>query len=320
MGFSLFSSKAVRSLHLTNRSYAMWPNSNSSSVSRPEATHPLELSTSKGGRSLDHEKPGTTVTVRGYLTRYKRLKKNLHLWTLRSRDYLNAVPIIAEKLDDARIRQVAKSDTPVFVTGTREICMVKDSRSATEIHAKDIVPLSSIDPDNGWAGLDHEYPQNQRHLQLRYSSHLKASLKTRARIYFFCRRILSRDTPYGEYLEIETPILFKSTPEGAREFIVPTRRKGFAYALPQSPQQFKQALMASGIDAYFQFARCFRDEDLRADRQPEFTQVSLSYNATFIRSTDPPPAGYGEIFRRWHRDNEGYRSGNTVNLERTTLH
>lgn len=122
--------------------------------------------------------------------------------------------------------------------------------------------------------LKHESPENLptqfRYLQLRMPFY-QNSLKTRSRAANLIRRTLEDH----DFSEIETPLLFKSTPEGAREFLVPLRYPGKFYALPQSPQQYKQILMSSGFHRYFQIAKCFRDEDLRADRQPEFTQVDL---------------------------------------------
>lgn len=114
-------------------------------------------------------------------------------------------------------------------------------------------------------------PPKFRYLQLRTPFYQNA-LRTRSKAAHWARKVLVEN--HG-FTEIETPALFKSTPEGAREFLVPTRSPDRFYALPQSPQQYKQMLMSSGFTKYFQIARCFRDEDLRADRQPEFTQIDL---------------------------------------------
>ena len=125
--------------------------------------------------------------------------------------------------------------------------------------------------DSGKGMAKEELRLKHRHIDLRRSE-LQRNLKLRSEITLGARVHLSSML---HFTEIETPILFKSTPEGAREFLVPTRRKNEFYALPQSPQQYKQLLMCGGIDRYYQIARCFRDESGRSDRQPEFTQLDM---------------------------------------------
>jgi aspartyl-tRNA synthetase len=123
---------------------------------------------------------------------------------------------------------------------------------------------------NEEANIDTLVRARNRIVEMRSDS-LGGSLRVRGQVKTCLRQHLESQG----FLEVETPLLFKSTPEGAREFLVPTRRKGEFFALPQSPQQYKQMLMAGGIHRYYQFARCFRDEDSRADRQLEFTQLDM---------------------------------------------
>jgi aspartyl-tRNA synthetase len=144
----------------------------------------------------------------------------------------------------------------------------KPSPKQYELKLRSVECLNTF-PKDIIVSKDAVWPPKSRHLQMRFDPFLYERLVFRNSVASKLKHTLRS----AGFIEIETPILFKSTPEGAREFLVPTRRKGFAYALPQSPQQYKQILMAGGIPRYFQLAKCFRDEDHRADRQPEFTQV-----------------------------------------------
>lgn len=164
------------------------------------------------------------------------------------------------------------SKNPKIPTGDIEI--IVDSLKV--LNVSDVPPFTIEDDTDGGDDLRMKY----RYLDLRRGA-VRRNLELRHRMAFEIRRYLDSKG----FLEVETPVLIKSTPEGARDFVVPSRMNpGQFYALPQSPQTFKQLLMVSGFDRYFQIVKCFRDEDLRADRQPEFTQIDCEMS--FVEQED----------------------------------
>jgi aspartyl-tRNA synthetase len=160
-------------------------------------------------------------------------------------------------------RRSADSVNPKLTTGEieielRELRVLNDARTPP-------FPIADDGPVSEDTRLKHRYLDLRR-------SRMQRNIVLRHRATMEIRKYFDENG----FLEIETPMLTKSTPEGARDYLVPSRvHPGEFYALPQSPQIFKQILMISGLDRYFQIVKCFRDEDLRADRQPEFTQVDL---------------------------------------------
>lgn len=223
---------------------------------------------------------GETVTVMGWVQK-QRNKGGIIFVDLRDRAGLLQVIFMESECGAENFAKAEKlrSEFVVAVVGTverREAAVNENlATGEIEVRAQQLRVLSEAEtppfPIEAESKTKEELRLKYRFLDLRRPD-LQRNLILRSKIATTIRTFLSEEG----FLEMETPILQKSTPEGARDYLVPSRvHPGSFYALPQSPQLFKQLLMCSGYDRYFQIAKCFRDEDLRADRQPEFTQVDL---------------------------------------------
>ncbi|HEX8630230.1 MAG TPA: aspartate--tRNA ligase [Catenuloplanes sp.] len=246
-----------------------------------------------GGLRATHA--GTTVTLAGWVAR-RRDHGGVIFVDLR--DGSGVVQVVFREEDAHALRneycvrvtgdvtrRPAGNENPELVTGEVEV-------TATELEIlSEAAPLPLPIDDNVDAGDDIRL--RYRYLDLRRSGPSRA-LKLRSRANQIAREVLhARD-----FHEIETPTLTRSTPEGARDFLVPARLKpGSWYALPQSPQLFKQLLMVGGLERYYQIARCYRDEDFRADRQPEFTQLDIEMS--FVTQDDVIELGEAIVAALW---------------------
>ena len=231
---------------------------------------------------LRAEHAGSSVTLAGWVHR-RRDHGGLIFIDLRDRYGITQITLdpakvpadafkVAEGLRSEFVVQIVgnvlarpeKMRNPKLATGEIEVT----ATAATVLNPAKTTPFP-IDDDG--ANVDENLRLKFRYLDLRRERMVR-NLTIRHKLVKFMRDFMDR----RGFLEVETPIMFKSTPEGAREYLVPSRvHPGEVYALPQSPQQLKQLLMVGGIERYFQIARCFRDEDQRADRQPEFTQLDV---------------------------------------------
>jgi aspartyl-tRNA synthetase len=235
---------------------------------------------------------GSEVTIKGWVSIRRDQGK---LVFLDFRDTTSSVQAVAHPFDDSTkeahvVAQTVRTEWCLEMKGLVKARPEKNVNAAevngaVEFEVRSIIVLNeSVTPpfdlrDDGRA-VDEEVRLKYRYLDLR-RPRLQKNIKDRSKVALFVRNELDK---LG-FSEIETPNLTKATAEGSRDYIVPSRlENGKFYALPQSPQQYKQLLMAAGFERYFQFARCFRDEDLRGDRQPEFTQMDLEMS--FVERED----------------------------------
>lgn len=243
---------------------------------------------------------GKEVTVNGWID---RVRDNGGVLFLLVRDRAGIVQCTFDKSVNAELFDVAFSCRTEFVVAVRGTLVARDAAAVNtkmdtgevELIAEELRILSKAETTpfeiTGDKEVGDQIRLKYRYLDLRRPS-MQRGLMTRHRITQIARNYFDE---HG-FIDIETPMLTKSTPEGARDYLVPSRvHPGKFYALPQSPQQYKQLLMLAGMDRYIQIARCFRDEDLRADRQPEFTQIDLEMS--FVEQDDVMEVNEGFIQR-----------------------
>ncbi|MDE2085981.1 MAG: aspartate--tRNA ligase, partial [Xanthomonadaceae bacterium] len=233
---------------------------------------------------IDESLLGQTVTLCGWVNKI-RLQAHVAFVDLRDHEGLAQVVVERENAEAFAVAGELGYEYCVRVTGTlRQRLSVNDKlRTGTVEVLADKVEILNAAKDLPFAL--HESPNEDLRMTYRYLDlrrpEMQAMMRKRIKLVQALRRYLDA----RGFQDIETPILTKATPEGARDYLVPSRvHPGQFYALPQSPQLFKQILMMAGFDRYYQIARCFRDEDLRADRQPEFTQLDLEF--AFVEEKD----------------------------------
>ena len=233
---------------------------------------------------------GETVTLSGWVDTKRNVSTSLTFIDLRDREGKTQIVFNNELLSEKVLEEVQKlkSESVIRVVGEVKERSNKNPNIPTgdiEVFAKEIQILNACDTlPFQISGIDDNLSENMRltyrYLDIRRSKMIN-NLKMRHRMIMSIRNYMDQ----AGFLDVDTPILTKSTPEGARDFLVPSRTNpGTFYALPQSPQLFKQLLMIGGVEKYFQIAKCFRDEDLRADRQPEFTQLDIEMS--FVEKED----------------------------------
>lgn len=232
---------------------------------------------------------GQIVTLAGWV---HRRRDHGGITFIDLRDRFGIVQLISDSNSSPEVHQqvdLLRSEWVVQVIGEvrKRLPGMENTKLATgeiEVVIQQVMTLNAAKPTPFLINSDEE-PDEQMRLHYRYldlrRERMRRNLELRHKIVKFIRDYLDEQ----HFLEIETPILFKTTPEGARDYLVPSRvHPGEFYALPQSPQQLKQLLMVAGVERYFQIARCFRDEDQRIDRQPEFTQLDLEMS--FVERED----------------------------------